>query len=880
MIIVIALMGSILAGYALNINGTSTVMNEYEKVTDVSGLYTHSQEPAYIDYNPASNYIGYEIEQTVYENVATNTTIKMKKMVDGDTITITTSGITFGNKHYSLPNFDRPVFVSSWGYVYSVPGNPGIYWTSSEGDYYVSTITLTWSSNTLTVSNSSDNYSKGTGIAPSFYYPYDDYDMAGGDRRELYYNINNSAPTLMLGGINPRYNNNNLYVTGTPTWVSYRCFPYGDEVTPGGVVFHWDNDQIISNNVNKGLPTVDVTYNGAYFENPWFVVAPRYIYADNPLGIDYTESNRVNNYPVPNSSSTISSTSSQTINVSNLTGITNYMPASNQYNITMYEGANVGKYNNGSQDITVSNANYYMPASTMGSGNTQLGLLNYKLSDILTAGATIPANTKQIKIDLASNNSIAYNRNLNITNYIDYCDLNIPTLNNGVFVTNNAYSNVFGNYTLKVNNGFGVKDYAIYDINENIVTIYSYNGVKKSTLTPDNCYIASTNLNGYNSNNMILTYTAEQRTGSNNNNTTWQVETYSYGGTIVQNYGYTNSNNFTTNIKLTYYISETTSIKYFDITKGYSIKDTNVVNTVWDNNYDNGKIQLLFRAQNTPGTYHNDIIVGDNSISIDYNPNKYLVSLNGADPVDIGTWRNIILDIDLINGELSAIPVRTFNNFTNVELDNTNIFIGDLINPTPTNIIKWVPTTNSLMFNVYSTSVFMDTYGVVMVNPTLNITSYFTDLNNFYQLKIYNISIYGQSMTINGVTGTVTGNNITFNNETVQIKDMSITYADGHAYISDSHVTIDLGEITDNTISMAGSWYFITDLMRGYTTYKMVYEWDWQDFILDNVQFCVIYIGLALIGLLIARHYCTLTITDYAIFLVSIVIALTIQVIA
>ena len=121
---------------------------------------------------------------------------------------------------------------------------------------------------------------------------------------------------------------------------------------------------------------------------------------------------------------------------------------------------------------------------------------------------------------------------------------------------------------------------------------------------------------------------------------------------------------------------------------------------------------------------------------------------------------------------------------------------------------------------------------------------------------------------------------ITFNNETVQIKDMSITYADGHAYISDSHVTIDLGEITDNTISMAGSWYFITDLMRGSTTYKMIYEWDWQDFILDNVQFCVIYIGLALIGLLIARHYCTLTITDYAIFLVSIVIALTIQVIA
>ena len=87
-------------------------------------------------------------------------------------------------------------------------------------------------------------------------------------------------------------------------------------------------------------------------------------------------------------------------------------------------------------------------------------------------------------------------------------------------------------------------------------------------------------------------------------------------------------------------------------------------------------------------------------------------------------------------------------------------------------------------------------------------------------------------------------------------------------------------EITDNNISMSGAWYFITDLMRGYTTQKMIYEWDWQDFILDNVQFCVIYIGLALIGLLIARRYCTLTITDYAVFMVSIIIALTVQVVA
>ena len=174
----------------------------------------------------------------------------------------------------------------------------------------------------------------------------------------------------------------------------------------------------------------------------------------------------------------------------------------------------------------------------------------------------------------------------------------------------------------------------------------------------------------------------------------------------------------------------------------------------------------------------------------------------------------------------------------------------------------------------------MNTYGIVMVNPELNITEYFTDLNGFYRMRLYNFSVLGNSITVNGVTADVSNNSITIDGQTIQIKDMAITYADGHAYISDSNANIDLGEIVDNVISMAGSWYFETELLKGYTTQKMIYEWDWGDFILNNTQFCIMYIGIALIGLIVARRYCSLSITDYIVLIASFAIALTVQVIA
>ena len=205
---------------------------------------------------------------------------------------------------------------------------------------------------------------------------------------------------------------------------------------------------------------------------------------------------------------------------------------------------------------------------------------------------------------------------------------------------------------------------------------------------------------------------------------------------------------------------------------------------------------------------------------------------------------------------------------------------GILVGAAPTNVIMWSPTNESLTFNVYSTSVFMDTYGVVMVNPSLNITDYFPDLNNFYKLNLYNFAKYGDSITINGITGTITGNNLTINDETVALKNMSVIYADGNVTVEDSNISIDLGAITDTNISMTGAWYFQTGLYKGYTDTKTIYEWDWGDFILDNTQFVIIYMGFAFAALIVAKRFCTLSIIDYCVFIASIILALGVQVIA
>lgn len=855
LIIVFALMGSILMGYALNVNGNSTIANEYDYITDVSGLYSHSQEPSYIDYNPASNYIGYQSDAVDYESDAGS--YYMKKVTSTATyaVSVATGNYSFDGKNGVMPMFGVPVFLSlglavEWnigtvivrgtfnatytdGWVTLTVDGPTV--KIYKNDVLQSTLTI----NSLKVIYSGDSEN------------FDYYGINGrnnvngtGDNNDYYAYINSIDDIVSYDLVTPRIGDTantapiNTWgnkwlgenrVTNTINNGSMTAPAMFTDYTEMGSGIYRVNANFADYVTNQlGQPVVNRTISGYYIAYPASV-------QPNSLGIDYTESNRVNNYPMEadydNTRSTISA-SVDLLAVSSADYMTN-------------KPALIASQ-------TFTNSPVYSYLSYQG---LMFKVNSYKLSDIFSTLAT-PAGTNSVRIDAPT-----------VTQEYGYLwagasgsDVMYFTGLNGNWAVLAPFGNVAQGELLDFSGM--ANNYIYYYPDSGKCDLYNGAGVKLGTYGGlDQLFIIFADPTGGNDVKIDFRYRVNNQTD-----------------TAYDNLTVTKTRPF---INLTYSTGgEITTVHYADITKGFSIKDNNIVNTVWDNQYLNGNIQLLFRADDTLATYSNDIIVGDNTISIDYTTNRFYVQLNGADPVDIGTWRNILLNIDLRNGELSAIPVRTFNSYTNVVLDNTSIFIGELVNPAPTNIIEWAPTTNSLMFNVYSTSVFMDTYGVVMVNPTLNITDYFTDLNNFYRLRLFNFSVLGSTITINGVTYDVTNDTITINEQTIQVKNMAITYADGHAYISDSNADIDLGEITDNNVSMAGAWYFETDLYRGYTTQKMVYEWNWGDFILNNTQFCIMYMGLALVGLIVARHYCNMSITDYIVLILSFVIALTVQVVA
>lgn len=58
-IVVLALMGTVLTGFVLNVTPTTHTATSYDYVTDVSGLFDYTEQADYIAYNPAKNLTGY-----------------------------------------------------------------------------------------------------------------------------------------------------------------------------------------------------------------------------------------------------------------------------------------------------------------------------------------------------------------------------------------------------------------------------------------------------------------------------------------------------------------------------------------------------------------------------------------------------------------------------------------------------------------------------------------------------------------------------------------------------------------------------------------------------------------------------------------------------
>lgn len=337
-----------------------------------------------------------------------------------------------------------------------------------------------------------------------------------------------------------------------------------------------------------------------------------------------------------------------------------------------------------------------------------------------------------------------------------------------------------------------------------------------------------------------------------------------YGGEAVES----SPTQWNLDTSVSYSAYETPAPIYIDTNAGLSLSESPVS---WNNGYHVGSIEILFRVPDTGRAYVNTLSIpladGPDGAAIGTleayisvtTGGRVQVSLDDGvqQTIDIGQWRNFILSMDFIDGSYAIIPVIdfvTFNDYT--EMDEARQFDRITMRGTA-ETITWGYTGNSLALGVVNTSVFMNTYGVVMTDPSLAISEYFPDLADI-RLNFYSFALYGDSITVNGQIFEVNESamiNIPYEDDGEMLDswhtltNIYVTFED-HTYITfvNDGYTADLGPTTTDRISFSGHWYFTTGLYEGYETTETYYEWTVDRFIFESDGAIMVFLGLLVLG--------------------------------
>lgn len=289
-------------------------------------------------------------------------------------------------------------------------------------------------------------------------------------------------------------------------------------------------------------------------------------------------------------------------------------------------------------------------------------------------------------------------------------------------------------------------------------------------------------------------------------------------------------------------------------------------------------------------------------ISISY-PNTIIVitvSNNGAPlsgfPVtaDLGKWSGFELQIEAEKGVLNFTPMNRFNNFTSYttysEREQT---IADWSEYTSNNAVFRILHRDEgagapMSFQVVNTKTFLDTFGVVMTDPSINVHDYFPDYDKV-RLNFYSFALYGDSFTLNGKTFPVTEGSVTIyyfkdysgmNHWLASIDSPTPTNPYGERYVAQSKTmmlsniyvtwnedtcsltfvndkfTVDLGTYSagDETVSFTGFWYFTTTLYEPVTVTEKSIDGSWKAMPdIGGPAMILLYLGV-LLGLGLIAH--------------------------
>lgn len=290
----------------------------------------------------------------------------------------------------------------------------------------------------------------------------------------------------------------------------------------------------------------------------------------------------------------------------------------------------------------------------------------------------------------------------------------------------------------------------------------------------------------------------------------------------------------------------------------------------WQNGYKNNVINITV-AKQTGANNDLTIAAGNASIRLDRNvlTDQMTATVTKHDGTvetrDLGKWHNAQITINASAGTVAFTPIpgTGMPNFTNpVELNSTTIIWDNWYTGGVIEKLMFTTSGKSLRWSVTSTSVFLETYGIVMYNPSVNVTDYFPEMEN-WRLNFFSFALLGDSMTVNDqtfpvnrTTGQITIIDTFGKTTTADLNNVYVTKENGHTYFNfaNESKSIDLGETVNDRVSFTGLWYFTTGLFEVTQGTEKYYDWQIDGRLHATLpQMCLMFIGILIAGLIICK---------------------------
>lgn len=863
-IIIGALMVSIFGGYVLNAEVATVNVEKQRELADITGLFEHSEEPAYVDYNPASNITGYRnAKNSPYFGGAEyvqNTDADGNKVVNQYPVILqpTRSASTTMTLSSSLTQLSPPTGTTNtiWGICWNGDYIKWIYdWVGG-----VQVITPSYPGGTVQKPYVISLSTLITAINP------------GSSVKNLVIEIPDEADQVTAGVLNIRTNvledGPNKYFAHTLNQNRYQNITQISINLSTLTADLYSKDTKIA--AGSAVDSIYVAYGGTDITlnnqiSYYTITEPAPDYLDNRYGVK-------TNY------STVERTESVYANYGSATdagfvkvpdGVTYFRFQDYGSNTIRMDGATGYAYLTGNLDVALYNSNGSWVALTY-DGNDWT--FTYYIS---TLSSNQYKTLQFMTVDYGGDTRIGIDTvNHKIAQYEMVGDTPVEV---GPYYSYSGDWYYFRGYDSD----------PIYPVYKKFATPNTGTDVGIPDLTVPIIYYSSGDARQTNA--TVTTYTEET--------TPWYDLTYYY----------------------TQFAGVTTGI-YIAAVEITVTGESNDGPVYWSNGYENSEISIIFDVtgnlhyqnllefeidkdtgekgsdmteifENTGKTLTVDVSKNNNNVSIylTWKYGEYSYAALGG--VDIGNWSVFIITYDIPNGILTWTGCY-YNSwqqdFTNYREVSTGLVMD--LNAAHASgyegtgyAVKYIdcykgriiggdqPETASQQ--VIGTKTFLNTYNVVMNDPSFDVNNYWPNMDDA-AIAIRSVALYGNSVTFttgstyNVIDGTITVRYTIDGDQHIADpagEQKTITLQNFVVVYHDNDVSVIFRDINDWTltietvnpspeISFDGLWYFNAAVLETYTEEEQTYEIDWNNGTTeDKNAIILIFLGALIAGGIVCR---------------------------